>query len=401
MKDQLQNLESNIHLLREKNSDFEKQLAAATTKIATLKLTVEKNDEQHMAERHSLQRQLDDAKHEITVHLKTIADLNDEINAMTNKISKISDQIDLKNGLLTVRDAEITGLKENEQKLLEIKSKIEMELKSQVKENIFLSTIKDDLEEQLKLTSQNFEQNKKALADLHEEYTNTTDAMTRKISKLSDDIDSRNSQIKDRDNKIKLLQENENKLSDIKAKLKKKIIELELKLKSMKHENYNLQSTVADLEAQLKKSKTLITTLETNCNENQSEISELVAEIQTIKLEFANASTAILSREEQITDFLVEIGNLQDTLKKLRVQIASLKTSLKEKEVLLLKLESAEAIRNAKLYLPKSCQTEEGGIRTSPGVLGFDHVEHDFQWEDKKIIITAKVNLLSKDCFKT
>merc|ERR1739838_310233 len=119
-------------------------------------------------------------------------------------------QIDLKNGLLTVRDAEITGLK-----------KIELELKSQIKENTALLTKKDDLEEQLKLTSQNFEQNKKALADLHEEYTNTTDAMTRKISKLSDDIDSRNSQIKDRDNQIKLLQENENKLSDIKAKLKK------------------------------------------------------------------------------------------------------------------------------------------------------------------------------------
>ena len=457
MKNQLQNLESTNQSLRDKISDLEKKLATATTEIATLKLTIEKNNEQHLAERTNLQKQLEDAKQEMTVHLTTIADLKDETNAMTNKISKMSDIIDLKNGQLTMRDTEIAGLKENEQKLLGIKSKLEMELNTQVNENTALSAKNDDLQNQLKISAQTIEKKEKALADLHEEYTNTTDAMTRKISKMSDTIDSKNGEIKDRDNQILLLQESEKKLNDIKAKQKKKIIELELKLKNMKTDNDNLQSTVADLEEQLRKLQEKIAALEANGSQNQSQITELLAEIQSIKLELANANTTISTRDELIASLNIEIAerntkleslnetisqltvkiisrefstvreravmagrsmktkfqgkivgfddvlgsveDLQDEVKKLEAQIDTLETSLKEKQALLMKFENAEAIRNAKVCVPKGCQTEEGGIRTSPGTLGFDHDEHDFHWEDTKIVITAKVSLYLKGEF--
>ena len=47
--------------------------------------------------------------------------------------------------------------------------------------------------------------------------------------------------------------------------------------------------------------------------------------------------------------------------------------------------------KDARTFDSKHCQTEEGGITSFGGEVGFEHEGYNFQYEDQKVIISMKV----------
>ena len=196
---------------------------------------------------------------------------------------------------------------------------------------------------------------------------------------------------------------------------------LKAELSAVKQKNIHLTEKVTDLTGlvnskdseiqrlleQLQSLKEIKDYLQSEFDKSQDEIARLGQDIANLELEKLSLVETLSKNDAERDEMTLALSALKDELSEVQTQLGDFESvlelsgnddnslpRLQEIFKFVSDLVGDKKKRDAKTFANRLCQTEEGGIDSFGGEVGFEHESYSFQYEDGKVLIAMKVFLL-------
>lgn len=419
-------LEESVSKLETDNEDLRKALEQARNELNAAKTTIDQRDETIQQNKVTI----DDLEQKLKAALDLHEDYENTIEAMTNKISKMSDIIDDKNGEINTRNQKVTDLEEREELSNKTKKKLKQKVAELEVKNKTINQLNKTLTVEKIEVEQKLEKSKERIVGVEGSHLIRLQKLTQVLAgrrlgpggkyRTFDDalggIDDLTQELADAKNEMALLKEQlaarevDGKIISF-DELLSKLRMYQKNCDDLEKQTLVKNKELSDAENRCLQNEEVIQSLKQIRDQLRQELDEALAEITQLGADIAALELDKLNLTGAMTRHASESDSLNDKMADMKVELDQMRAQLSDFEALMeiaddnsdslprmkeiykfvsdLVLSKKE--KDARTFVSKHCQTEEGGIMSFGGEVGFEHEGYNFQYEDQKVIISMKV----------